>query len=118
MVAERRRLGVPFSQLLKRRLVRIPVDRIATLPAVRYDSKSHWINSSPGDSSVPLTPPEHEFTAFDAARYEEVQAVPNLHTEYLERQLKSGERALGFVFIPHVLVAAPIDLQGLEMIDL
>ena len=115
LATERRELGVPFSQLLTRRLVRIPIDRIAGLPAVRYAGASLWLNSSPGDSSVPRTPPEDEFTAFDPARYVETREVPIRHREYLKHQLAIGERALGFVFVPHVLVAAPIDLQGLDM---
>ena len=36
------------------------------------------------------------------------------NTEYLLRQLMRGERALGFVFVPHVLVAAHIDVSGLQ----
>ena len=118
LVAARRRLGVPFSNLLTRRILRIPVNRIAHLPAVRYNSKTHWINSSPGDASVPLTPPEHEFFPFDPLTYEEVTEVPELHLEYLGRQLARGERALGFVFVPHVLVAGPIDVSGLESEEL
>jgi len=114
LVAARRRLGVPFSNLLTRRVLRIPVTRIAHLPAVRYDSKTHWINSSPGDATVPLTPPSHEFLPFDPELYEEETEVPELHLDYLRRQLARGERALGFVFVPHVLVAAPIDVSGLE----
>jgi len=114
LVAERRRLGVPFSNLLTRRLLRIPIERISGLPAVRYDSATHWINSSPGDPTVPLTPPIEEFRRFEPTNYEEPQQVPALHTEYLLRQLARGERALGFVFVPHVLVAAAIDVSGLE----
>jgi hypothetical protein len=118
LVAARRRLGVPFSTLLTRRVLRIPVNRIAHLPAVRYNSKTHWINSSPGDASVPLAPPEREFLPFDPVTYEEVAEVPELHLEYLRRQLGRGERALGFVFVPHVLVAGPIDVSGLESEEL
>lgn len=118
LVEERRKLGVPLSQLLIRRLVRIPVDRLAGLPAVRYTSASHWINSSPGDTTVPETPPEHEFSVFDPVHYQETEEVPALHREYLQQQLAAGKRALGFVFVPHVLVAAPIDLQGLDIVDL
>jgi hypothetical protein len=114
LVAERRRLGVPFSNLLQRRVLRIPIDRLAGLPAVRYNSATHWINSSPGDGSVPLTPPAHEFSPLDLAHYEEAAHVPKLHTEYLVRQLARSERALGFVFVPHVQVASSIDVAGLE----
>ncbi|MBI3369709.1 MAG: hypothetical protein HY021_15050 [Burkholderiales bacterium] len=114
LVTERRRLGVPFSNLLTRQVLRIPIERLAGLPAVRYNSKTHWINSSPGDPSVPATPPATEFEPLSLATYQEVAAVPPLHTEYLQRQLSRGDRALGFVFVPHVLVAAAIDVAGLR----
>lgn len=118
LVDERRRLGVPFSQLLTRRLLCIPVERLSTLPAVRYDSSSHWINSSPGDADVPLEPPAEEFSTFDGSRHVPVTEVPELHRQYLQRQLDRGERALGFVFVPHVLVASSIDVSGLAPVDL
>ncbi|MEP6987475.1 MAG: hypothetical protein ABI970_17860 [Chloroflexota bacterium] len=118
LVAVRRQLGVPFSQLLMRRLVCIPVERIVGLPAVRYSSTSYWLNSSPGDRNVPVTPPDHEFSVFDPAQYQETDEVPSLHVDYLRQQLALGKRALGFVFVPHVLVASPIDLQGLNIVDL
>jgi hypothetical protein len=114
LIAARRRLGVPSSNLLTRQVLRIPVDRIAHLPAVRYNSRTHWINSSPGDPGVPLEPPGDEFLPFDPATYEEVEQVPGMHLDYLERQRARGERALGFVFVPHVLVAAEIDVSGLQ----
>ena len=117
LVAARRRLDVPFSRLLERRLVRIPLSRIEGLAAVRYDSATHWINSSRGED-VPDEPPAVEFSPFDAAGHEEVGEVPALHLEYLERQKTRGELALGFVFVPHVLVAGPIDISGLELLEL
>ena len=79
---------------------------------------SRWINSSPAEPGVPLTPPDSEFSPFDAAQYQEVREVPRRHREYLLRQKERGELALGFVFIPHVLVGGPIDISGLERIDL
>ncbi len=118
LVAERSRLGVAFSRLLQRKLVCIPVERIAMLPAVNYFSHTHWINSSPGEEGVPLTPPEEEFSQFHADQYRETREVPALHSEYLLRQKARGMLALGFVFVPHVLVGSAIDLSGLEMIDL
>ena len=118
LVAERQKLGIPFSRLLERRLVCIPIERVTSLPAVNYNSASHWINSSPGTAGVPLTPPENEFSPFDASLYQEILEVPRLHREYLLRQKERGELALGFVFVPHVLVGAPIDIAGLELTDL
>jgi hypothetical protein len=117
LVAARRRLGVPFSRLLERRVVRIPVERIEGTPAVVYDSATHWLNSSPGED-VPATPPSDEFSPFDPATYRELTEVPARHEEYLLRQKERGELALGFVFIRHVLVAGPVDLSGLEPVSL
>jgi len=118
LVGERQKLGIPFSHLLQRRLVCIPIERVTSLPAVNYDSASHWVNSSPGREGVPLTPPENEFSQFDASLYQETLEVPRLHREYLVRQKERGELALGFVFVPHVLVGAPIDIAGLELTNL
>ena len=115
LAAARRRLGLPLSKLLERRIARIPIDRIAGAPAVVYDSASHWINSAPGED-VPLTPPEREFAPFDPATYRELSEVPALHLDYLRGQLAAGRPALGFVFVRHVLVAAPVDLSGLELV--
>lgn len=63
-------------------------------------------------------PPLSDFAPFDASTHREPQSVPLRHTEYLLRQQSRGEYALGFVFVPHVLVAAPIDISGLVPVAL
>ena len=63
LIQARKRLGVPYSRLLERRVVRIPVQRIAHQPAVVYDNRPHWLNSRPGENVRPA-PPEDEFTPF------------------------------------------------------
>jgi hypothetical protein len=98
LVEARRRLGVPFSRLLERRVLRIPVERIDGSAAVQYNSQSHWRNSRPGEN-VPATPPESEFTPFDAHAYQELTEVPQRHLDYLVEQRDAGLPALGFVFI-------------------
>ena len=90
------------------------MQRIAHQPAVVYDSRSHWLNSRPGEK-VPSTPPEDEFTPFDADTYEELLETPRRHLEYLSEQLATGQPALGFVFVRHVLVAGPVDISGLPL---
>lgn len=117
LVEARRRLGIPFSRLLERRLVRIPAERIVGLPAVVYDSRTHWLNSRPGED-VPTTPPEEEFTPFSLDTYEELSEVPQRHLDYLTEQRDAGQPALGFVFIRHVIVAGPVDISGLEHVSL
>ncbi len=84
---------------------------------MRYDSATHWINSSPGED-VAKEPPPEEFSPFRAETHDEPVDVPPLHLDYLERQKERGELALGFVFVPPVLVAGPIDISGLELIEL
>jgi hypothetical protein len=117
LVAARVELGVPFSRLLERPLARIPLERLTALPAVVYNSATHWINSSPGED-VPLTPPHTEFFPFDPSAYSEPREVPQLHLDYLLRQKARGQLALGFVFVRHVLVAGPVDLSGIDFIDM
>jgi hypothetical protein len=114
LVEARRRFGVPFSSLLQRSLLRIPVERIAGQAAVVYDSRSHWRNSRPDLAGVPEVPPDSDFTPFDAATYEELTEVPRLHLDYLLEQRGTGLPALGFVFVRHVLVAGAVDVTGLE----
>jgi hypothetical protein len=112
LVEARRRLGVPFSRLLERKVVRIPAERIVGLPAAVYDSRTHWLNSRPGQD-VPATPPEDEFTPFRLDAYQELTEVPQRHLDYLTEQRDAGQPALGFVFIRHVIVAGPVDISGL-----
>jgi hypothetical protein len=90
------------------------VQRIAQQPAVVYDSRSHWLNSRPGEN-VRSTPPEDEFTPFDLDTYQELLETPQLHLEYLSEQLAARQPALGFVFVRHVLVAGPVDISGLPL---
>ena len=112
LAAARRRLGVGYSKLLERRVVRIPIERLAGHRCVVYDSATHWINSAPR-RDVPLTPPVGEFTPFDPARYRELSDVPQRHLDYLVEQRDRGHNALGFVFVRHILVDGPIDIAGL-----
>lgn len=114
LIDVRRALGMPYSNLLQRKLVSIPIQRISALPSVHFRSNSHWLNSSPGDSNVPTVPPESEFTPFVPSKYVEDVQVPQFHLDYLLRQQARGEYALAFVGVPHVLVAGAIDLEGLE----
>jgi len=114
LVQARRRLGVAYSRLLERCVVRIPADRIAAQPAVVYTSRSHWLNSRPGQD-VPATPPTREFSPFSPDSYTELTEVPQLHLDYLAEQRDAQRPALAFVFVRHVLVAGPVDISGLTL---
>jgi hypothetical protein len=105
---------MPFSSLLQRRVLRIPIERIAEHRAVVYESRSHWRNSRPNLRDVPEVPPHSDFTPFDPDSYEELTEVPPMHLGYLDEQREAGVPALGFVFVRHVLVAGAVDVAGLE----
>ena len=118
LIAERKRLGIPLSRLQTRQLLAIPIERLAGRRCVSFASKTHWINSRPGDPNVPLVPPIEDFQELDVTTYSEAKEVPIAHTNYLIEQHQAGEPALGFVFVPHVLVVDSVDVSGLPRIDL
>ena len=118
LLAERRRLGVPVTNLLNRRILSIPLERVVGKPCIAYTSTEHWANSAPDDPTAPTEPPRADFFPFDGFSHREPQQVPAQHTAYLQRQHQRGAYALGFVFIPHILVAAPIDIAGLVPVTL
>jgi hypothetical protein len=93
----------------------IPLDRIADHPVLWYRWETFWINGAPGDD-VAQVPPLEEFEPFDPGRYRELADIPDAHLSYLRRMKDLGKRPLLFVHIPHVLVAGPIDTQGLRVI--
>lgn len=118
LVEERRRLGVADSNFFSRRLLRIPIECIAGLPATRYVATTHWLNSRPHDPDARTAPPDTDFSDFDPESHQETTDVTPLHRIYLQEQQAAGARALGFVFIPHVLVAGQIDVSGIEPLEL
>jgi hypothetical protein len=113
LVAARERLGIASSQLLQRRLLRIPIGHLARHRLVRYSGATRWIDSSPGED-VPTEPPAHEFEPTDPQTYRETIDVPVTHLEYLTECQAVGKRPLGFVHVPHVLVLGPIDISDLR----
>jgi len=50
-------------------------------------------------------------------RYKELSEVTHAHLTYLRRMKESGRRPLMFVHIPHVLVAGPIDISGVRVVE-
>ena len=103
----------PTSGWLTGLVYAIPLERILIHPVVWYAWKTLWINGAP-DEAVPLESPAAEFELFDPARYQELVAPTERHLAYLTRMRERGRRPLMFMHIPHVLVAGPIDVRGLE----
>lgn len=108
VAAEWRAVGLS-SSTWEREFFAIPVGRIASERAVWF---AHELYSS---SSGDALPPE-DVTRFVPDAYEELTAAPPSYREYLLGRKGSGRRLLHFPYIPHVLVAAPIDISGLSCV--
>lgn len=91
----------------------IPLERILHHRVVWYSCRTLWISGAPGED-VPQVAPSDEFEPFDPARYQEFHQVPEAHAAYLRRMQARGQRPLMFVHIPHIFVAGPIDVSGLQ----
>jgi hypothetical protein len=79
------------------------------IPADRIDaSKAVWFERG----ALPLD----DVRPFDAGRYRELDAPPAGYREYLRDYRERGRRARPFAYVPHVLVAAPVDVAGLRLV--
>jgi hypothetical protein len=79
------------------------------IPVARIDAKrAVWFTSG----ALPLD----DVTPFDPARYRELTEPPAPYHEYLVDYKERGRRARPFAYVPHVLVAAPVDVAGLRRV--
>ena len=97
------------SPTWQREFFAIPVDRLAAERAVWFAYDVY--GSSSGDALPPA-----DFTPFDPDAYEELMQAPPAYREYLLERKETGRRLLHFPFVPHVLVAAPVDTSGLVLV--
>jgi hypothetical protein len=89
------------SPAWNREFFEIPVDRIDAKRAV-------WFASG----ALPFD----DVTPFDPGRYRELTEPPPAYGEYLRRYLDEGRSPRPFAYVPHVLVAAPVDVAGLPLV--
>ena len=89
------------SPIWEREFFQIPVERIDA-------SRSAWFPSG----ALPFT----EVVWFDPERYREPDVAPDGYDEYLRRCRERGRQPRPFAYVPHVLVAAPIDVSGLGVV--
>lgn len=100
----------------ERLFFKLPLDRIVIHPTFWYRWVTPWLNGYP-EANVAPAPPLDEFVPFDPTRYVELIDLPQAHLEYLRKTREEGKRPLMFVHIPHVLVAGPIETDGLRTIS-
>ncbi len=86
-------LADPFFQ--------IPVERIDHRRAVWFPS-----------GALPLD----DVAPFDRAAYREPTELPAAYVEHVRRRGGEGRRLRAFAHLPHVLVAAPVDVTGLAVV--
>ena len=104
LAAEWRAAGLS-SPLWEREFFVIPVDRIDARRTVWFAyTASH-------DAPAP-----NDFAPFEPAIYEELAAAPSRYRDYLLARGRRPRRLLHFPYVPHVLVAAPIDTIGLSLV--
>jgi hypothetical protein len=89
------------SPVVEREFFEIPVERIAAQRAV-------WF----ARGALPLDDVE----PFDPSRYRELPQPPPAYDAYLRDYRERGRRPRPFAYLPHVLVAAPVDVAGLRLV--
>ena len=111
----RRALDLLSSPWMTGRFFEIPVERILVNPVIWASQDVPSTGVARSKSAAP-TALDGEFEPFDAARYQALREITAAHLSYLRRMEDSGERPLMFAYIPHVLVAGPIDISGVRTI--
>lgn len=89
------------SAAWERQFFEIPVERIDAHRAV-------WF----GRGALPLD----DVVPFDASRYRELTKVPPAYDAYLRDAKEQARLPRPFAYVPHVLVAEPIDVTGLRLV--
>ena len=79
----------------------IPVERVDARHAVWFER-----GALPLDDVVP----------FEPSAYRELKGPPAAYADYLRRYATEGRRPRPFAHVPHLLVAAPIDVGGVELV--
>jgi hypothetical protein len=90
----------------KAEFLRIPIERLGPAPAV-------WFGS--GALSEAGSLPGADVALFDEGRYAELVELPPAHCAYL-RGLPDDAVPRPFAYVPHVLVAGPVDVEGVAVV--
>jgi hypothetical protein len=101
-----------WSEIWEREFFEIPLDRIDGNPCVWFASGA--LHGASSDAPIQLS--ERDFTWFRPAAYRELVDAPPRHQEHLRQRSKQGRRPRPFAYVPHVLVAGPIDVTGVSIV--
>jgi hypothetical protein len=90
----------------------IPVQRLPVERTVWFGYRTTF---SPFEGDFP---PDDEFEPFDPARYRELDRLPAKTLAYYREEVRQGRQPLlRFQHVPHVLVAAPIEVSDVGVIE-
>jgi hypothetical protein len=103
------------SPAWEREFFEIPVERVAGDRCVWFSSGA-LLASDARSEDGPLSLPVDEVTPFDTNAYQELDQPPAGYDDYLRRTQKQGRRPRPFAHIPHVLVAAPINVADVPLV--
>ena len=84
----------------------IPLDRVPAERAVVFEAGVLAADSLAAADVVP----------FDAAAFRNPDEPPPAYHEFLRQRRESGRPARPFAYLPHVLVAAPIDVAAVRLV--
>lgn len=93
----------------------IPVDRIDSARSVWFVSGA-LVANDPGREQGPPSLPVDQVARFDPTSYRPMGHPPARYLEYLRHQRERGRRPRPFAHLPHVLVAAPVDVGNLDVV--
>lgn len=94
------------SPAWERSFFRIPVERIVR-PAVWFES-----GALAADGSLPA----EAVSRFDPTRYRELDGPPAPYLDYLRERQAGGRPPRPFAYVPHVLVAGPVDVARVDLV--
>jgi hypothetical protein len=97
------------SPAWERDFFRIPLERVDIERTVWFASGAL---SDDGSRSLPVD----DVSRFDPSRYRELTQPPSGYHEHLRSRRDEGWSARPFAYLPHVLVAAPIDVSGVPLV--
>jgi len=85
--------------------------------ALLKDKKVIWYKYSGKPNTRTDQLVAEEFEEFSFEKYQEMTLVPDQTLNYYKSKIKEDQPLLLFHLIPHILVESPIDIRGLEVIE-
>jgi len=103
------------SATWNREFFEIPVERIDSNRSVWFSSGILIGDEAERERGRPSVPVD-QVTRFDPAVYRGMERPPRRYLEYLQDQRERDRHPRPFAYLPHVLVAASVDVASLDVV--